>query len=116
LKGLESAAALVGNGGAGTGFGTDTMQMSLFGALAGSNMGASAYATDEQSADMDSDIDHDFADDDSFEFNANPPSAMNSASTMTTEHPLIAELRDLDVNAMTPMQALIHLAKMKEQI
>jgi DNA mismatch repair protein MutS len=134
LKGLESAAALVGNGGtgAGMGFGADTMQMSLFGALAGSNVGMDAADTNEQGPDMDSDIDHDFVDEDSFDVSADQSSASASASlsamaaasatptatstTMAADHPLIAELRALDVNAMTPMQALIQLAKMKEQI
>ncbi len=71
LKGLESAAALAGNGSG------DTMQMSLFGT---------------------------------------PSDATCSAQESAAEHPLVVELRDLDVNAMTPMQALIQLAKMKEQL
>ena len=98
LKGLETAAALAGNGAG------DTMQMSLFGTAADADSGADS--------DIDSNIDYDFIDEASYDISAEH----SSASAMPAEHPLIAELRDLDVNAMTPMQALMQLAKMKEQI
>ena len=101
LKGLEASAALVGNGNA-----ESSPQLSLFQAINEQSIDHDVSDSSDSSDSSDIGIDH-------REASLRAPEIKNEPAP---EHPILGELRELDLNSMTPIQAMNVLLSLKNSI